>query len=105
VLVIYDERDTQNSVVRELLTYKEDNPKDSLELEASIGCLSISIIDTTPAELTFVTFKGIAARVIQSDIDNFIELSIATGQVRLRALLSVFVQLLIPFLFPHLIGR
>jgi hypothetical protein len=65
---------------------KKDDVSDdravSMEIKASMKGIGVSIVDSSPQEIMYITLQTILARYEVSNVDTRVELKIGTGQVR-----------------------
>lgn len=80
-ILIFDDRDSQSSAVVTMLKPESVDRKDKLELEASFGCVAVSVIDNTPAELLYISLKDIMLKLAQTTADVTIEAGIQALQI------------------------
>eukprot|EP01122_Echinamoeba_exundans_P016084 TRINITY_DN8049_c0_g1_i1.p1 TRINITY_DN8049_c0_g1~~TRINITY_DN8049_c0_g1_i1.p1 ORF type:complete len:2404 (-),score=554.15 TRINITY_DN8049_c0_g1_i1:64-6402(-) len=80
-VLVYDARESQSAAVLSLLKAESVSRQDQIELEAQLGAVSISVIDNSPAELLYVSFKDIILRVMKTDVDVTVEAGIQALQI------------------------
>jgi hypothetical protein len=82
ILLIYDENDmAQNSVVQQMIKTETKTKSEHLEIDAKFATLAISLIDTTPQEVVYVTLQNTTLHIDKVGVEYLVQFSAQTGQV------------------------